>query len=666
MNLNKYIFLLITLLLVGSLSAQPAFSVDMVPSETSLEVQDAYEAASLNETFMVDVIGTGLANATSVYFIIKYDPAQLKYEGFDQDNGDNDVDNVLKNGCNLTPLINEDEVSGTIEVNLSQQDVGCEVNGDGLIGNLEFESLLGWGESAEITIEEGKTVNNLYVTTNLTEDNLNLGTYSIGLPQFSLTVGTSGTGAGTTTPTGAVTVGYNVATVCTATPDVSSTFATWAVVSGDANISNLSSLTLTDLSISPALTGDAEISAVCNIKQFTLSVDNDGDGTVDETPTVNYGVATDIAAATVVGKTFTGWTVTTGAATLADASLATTTATLIDGNATVTANFAVNTYTITVTSGANGTITPAGPITLNHGENSPVLTIAPAANYQIVNVLVDGVSKGAVGTHQFTGVTANHTISATFSQVVHNITVTQTANGTITPAGDASGIVATAQGSDQTFTIAPAANYQIATLVVDGSPVTVASTYTFTNVSAAHTITATFTPIMHIIYVTQSANGSIAPAGDAQARVDVAQGADATFTITPEAGYEIVSLVIDGTPIAAAATYTFASVMESHTITATFDQISDIQSIIRIPETFSLSSARNKITYGIPKDAQCDVTVALYTLNGQLVKSVAHGNSAAGYYSIDLQSGNYRLGNGIYICTLQSRKFSQTVKVSVK
>ena len=67
------------------------------------------------------------------------------------------------------------------------------------------------------------------------------------------------------------------------------------------------------------------------------------------------------------------------------------------------------------------------------------------------------------------------------------ITVTQTANGVIAPA-----TTSVNYGGSQVFTITPSTGYSIASLTVDGSAVTVAASYTFTNVQAVHTITATY------------------------------------------------------------------------------------------------------------------------------------------------------------------------------
>ncbi len=108
------------------------------------------------------------------------------------------------------------------------------------------------------------------------------------------------------------------------------------------------------------------------------------------------------------------------------------------------------------------------------------------------NTASDGSGTTYNGGQTFTMGTADVALHAIWTIVNNIITVTQNPNGTIEPAGNVNGQVMVPYGTDQTFTITPAANYKIATLTVDGSPVTVASTYTFTNVTVPHTITAMF------------------------------------------------------------------------------------------------------------------------------------------------------------------------------
>lgn len=70
-------------------------------------------------------------------------------------------------------------------------------------------------------------------------------------------------------------------------------------------------------------------------------------------------------------------------------------------------------HTISVNSGAGGTITPSGEVTVVAGRHQS-FTVLPDDGYSISDVLVDGVSVGAVSTFRFEKVKENHTITATF------------------------------------------------------------------------------------------------------------------------------------------------------------------------------------------------------------------------------------------------------------
>lgn len=72
--------------------------------------------------------------------------------------------------------------------------------------------------------------------------------------------------------------------------------------------------------------------------------------------------------------------------------------------------------------------------------------------------------------------------------ITHTITATAGTGGSISPNGSTS----IEQGSSQTYTITAKTGYKIADVKVDGTSIGAASTYTFSNVSSAHTINATF------------------------------------------------------------------------------------------------------------------------------------------------------------------------------
>ncbi|MEO8769404.1 MAG: YDG domain-containing protein [Ferruginibacter sp.] len=225
------------------------------------------------------------------------------------------------------------------------------------------------------------------------------------------------------------------------------------------------------------------------------------------------------------------------------------------GSAIVTVN---GPYTITVTAGVNGSITPGSGL-VNCGTDA-TYTITADACYSIADVIVDGVSQGAVGTYTFTNVTANHTISATFVLNTYTVTVTEGANGSINP-----GTGTVNCGSNATYTITANACYSIADVVVDGVSQGAVGTYTFTNVTNNHTISASFILNTYTVTVTAGANGSITPGTGS-----VNCGDNATYTITANGGFTIADVIVDGVSQGAVGTYTFTTVTANHTISATF------------------------------------------------------------------------------------------------
>ena len=70
----------------------------------------------------------------------------------------------------------------------------------------------------------------------------------------------------------------------------------------------------------------------------------------------------------------------------------------------------------------------------------------------------------------------------------------------------------------------------------------------------------------YTIKATAGAGGSISPSGN----VSVREGRDQTFTITPDKGYAVANVKIDGKSIGAVKSYTFENVSRTHTIEAIF------------------------------------------------------------------------------------------------
>ncbi len=220
-------------------------------------------------------------------------------------------------------------------------------------------------------------------------------------------------------------------------------------------------------------------------------------------------------------------------------------------------------YTISVAPPSNGTITP-GITNVSSGGSSQTYAIAPAPGYLISDVLVDGVSVGAVSQYTFSNLSACHSIEAKFTSaaVEYTIAASASGNGSISP----SGAVNVNSGSSQAFTITPAANYKISNVLVDGTSAGPVTSYTFSNVSGNHTIAASFEPVMYAISAGVLGSGSITPSGT----VSVISGASQAFTISPAANYKISDVMVDGSSVGSVTGYTFSNVSGNHTIAASF------------------------------------------------------------------------------------------------
>ena len=152
------------------------------------------------------------------------------------------------------------------------------------------------------------------------------------------------------------------------------------------------------------------------------------------------------------------------------------------------------------------------------------------------------------------------------------VTATAGEGGTITPAGQ----TLVKKGTSKTFDITPAQGYEIVNVNVDGTDLGPISYYTFQRVGVDHTISATFQkaqPSGDTVTLTTTANegGSVAPAG----QTGYAPGASAEITFTPDSGYQLASVKVNGRTAAVTSEITTPASCEStgvrtYTATVTF------------------------------------------------------------------------------------------------
>ncbi|MFU8780529.1 MAG: InlB B-repeat-containing protein [Kiritimatiellia bacterium] len=220
-------------------------------------------------------------------------------------------------------------------------------------------------------------------------------------------------------------------------------------------------------------------------------------------------------------STFDTWSGDTADATIDGAQITFT----VDAPKSITARFAHIMHIITASAGENGSITPAGEISVKQGE-SQAFTIAAAENYVIDDVLVDSVSVGALSSYTFENVTAAHTIAASFKLDSYTVTFDLGTYGTFVDTGAA--LVQTVEhGSAATapdFTVADSHTFT-------------GWSATFDSVTADLTVTAQYEIKTYTLIYLAGDNGSIT--GDLAQTVN--HGASGTaVTAVPAEGFQFL------------------------------------------------------------------------------------------------------------------------------
>jgi uncharacterized repeat protein (TIGR02543 family) len=285
-----------------------------------------------------------------------------------------------------------------------------------------------------------------------------------------------------------------------------------------------------------------EVSKFISASSYALSVISagTGSGAVTSAPagiscgttcagSFTAGTSVLLTAAPNASSTFTGWS---GACSGTGTCSVTMTAAR-----NVTATFAVRTFTISASAGANGAIAPSGAVSVNYGATR-AFTITPGTGYHVEDVLVDGSSAGAVTSYSFTNVLAGHSISATFAINTYTVTPSAGANGTISPSVPQT----VNRNATTSFSVTPNSGYAIASVTGCGGALN-GTTYTTGPATANCTVTASFiASAPNTLTVNRSGSGSVVslPAGINCGQIcsgGFTGGTAVSLTATPASGW---------------------------------------------------------------------------------------------------------------------------------
>jgi uncharacterized protein (TIGR02145 family)/uncharacterized repeat protein (TIGR02543 family) len=395
--------------------------------------------------------------------------------------------------------------SGAVPTDLGKYETGATVTVKSNAGNLVKTgfTFLGWATSASGTVEYKG------------EETFKIGTSDVTLyaiwkqnTTFKLTI-TSTNGQVVISPNATV---FDSGTIVTLTPVPSSNyhFSGWnGALSGTANPATIT------MNSAKSVIANFEANAP-NTFALTVLVPN---GTVQKTPDqtqYDSGSVVTLTAVPDAGYQFTGWS---GGIT------GTTNPSSVTMNAakSVTANFALKTYALSVTA-SNGSVTKSPNANSLDSGTVVTLTAVPDAGYQFT-----GWSGGLTGTTNPTSVMMNaaKSVVANFAPKAYTLSIVAT-NGSVSKSPDAnsydSGIVVM-------LTAVPDAGYQFTGW---SGGLTGTTNPTSVTMNAAKSVTANFTLKKFALSITSS-NGSVSKSPNADS---FDSGTVVILTAVPDAGYQ--------------------------------------------------------------------------------------------------------------------------------
>ena len=295
--------------------------------------------------------------------------------------------------------------------------------------------------------------------------------------------------------------------------------------------------------------------------------------------------------------------------------------------------YVIKTYSVSIQA-TGATVSGNTTLTVNHGE-SATFNITPTSGYELHSLTINGndsLASYSSGVVSIASVTEATNVVIVFTDPVApptEYTVSITATGATVNGNTTISVV---EGNSAVFNITPNANYELSSLLVNGSENLSAysnGVVTISNVTENTEIVVVFTEIIvapSTFTVEVQVVGGIV---NGNSSVEVVSGENAVFSITPNTAYTLSTLTINGVANLNAysnGTLTIANVTEDTTVVITFTTTSTEVVKYTVKATFdktqgSVSNIVAKVNAGTkisPKiTAKTGYVIKSITINGK-------------------------------------------------
>ncbi len=238
----------------------------------------------------------------------------------------------------------------------------------------------------------------------------------------------------------------------------------------------------------------------------------------------------------------------------------------VTANHSVIVTFGINSYTVNASvPGGHGTATPASQ-DVDYG-GTAALGLAPDPGFYVTRITDNSsiVPGPYGGTYTISGISGNHDIVVTFSDMYTVNASVSGGHGNTWPATQSVGPAGSA-----TIALDPDPGYHVASILDNGNtvPGPYSGSYMLDSVDADHTIVVTFA--LNSFAVNAAVAGGHGQATPSSQTVGL--GNSATISLTPAAGYHVASITDNGIPVAGpySTTYIINDVTVAHTVVVTF------------------------------------------------------------------------------------------------